>query len=172
MKSCRTSPRSLNGSLRLLVLPLTLLLCLGVHAQRDSASIVRLTNQFEMRKGSLGCPMESGRFDRETLYVNTENKPTAGFDIHSKSAQVNAIARGVVVYSLPDENGRPSLLLSHGDYFCSYKHLSEVSVKAGQQIREGDALGTAAPYEQHFKLHFELWKFEERLWPPDWLDCR
>ncbi len=60
------------------------------------------------------------------------------------------------------------VIVNHGNYFTVYGNLSGSSVRTGDTVKAGQAVGKAAPDSGNKKvgsLHFEVWKNREKLNP-------
>jgi murein DD-endopeptidase MepM/ murein hydrolase activator NlpD len=53
-----------------------------------------------------------------------------------------------------------------------YAHLSEISVIAGQQIKEGTVIAKSGETVSGNLLHFEVWKEKDKQNPREWLARR
>lgn len=63
-----------------------------------------------------------------------------------------------------------AIIINHGNYFSVYAKLSTVTVKKGQTVSAGDAIGTVYTDDDGIaELHFEIWKSFTKLNPELWL---
>lgn len=104
-------------------------------------------------------------------YVRTNN---SGIDIQtSPGADARAVFNGVVtrVFVVPGYNN--SVIVRHGNYLTVYSNLSQVYVKAGDNVSTRQAIGRiySDPDEGNSTiLHFQLWKEKTKLNPQPWLE--
>jgi murein DD-endopeptidase MepM/ murein hydrolase activator NlpD len=87
----------------------------------------------------------------------------------SRGAQAKAVFDGTVsqVVVIPGYN--QCVLVQHGSYFTFYCKLKSVSVKAGQQVKTGQVLGTVDTISGEDQFHFQLWKERTPQNPENWL---
>lgn len=139
-----------------------------------------LSGSFVSNKGRLPYPvtgrhMVVGTFGeqqhQELKYVRTNN---SGIDIRTNAgADARAVFKGVVtrVFVVPGYNN--SVIVRHGNYLTVYSNLSQVYVKAGDQVNTRQALGRifSDPADGNATiLHFQLWKEKTKLDPQPWLE--
>lgn len=87
-------------------------------------------------------------------------------------ATASAVYGGKVsgVYMLP--GFATVVIVNHGGYYTVYGNLSSASVKVGDTVKQGQALGRVAPGEEdssHGSIHFEVWKNREKQNPMNWI---
>lgn len=139
-----------------------------------------LSGSFVSNKGRLPYPV-TGRYmvvgtfgeqqHQELKYVRTNN---SGIDIRTNAgADARAVFKGVVtrVFVVPGYNN--SVIVRHGNYLTVYSNLSQVYVKAGDQVNTRQALGRifSDPADGNATiLHFQLWKEKTKLDPQPWLE--
>lgn len=134
---------------------------------------------FESLKGRLPRPVAgtfnvTGRFGRHPLpsLPNVEYD-NPGIDVEcAKGAQAQAIYPGRVsgVYMLPGYG--TVVIVSHGSYYTVYGNLSAASVKVGDQVSQGQRIGTLATdpdNDSRSSIHFEVWHNRVKLNPLDWI---
>ncbi len=134
---------------------------------------------FESLKGRLPRPVAgtfnvTGRFGRHPLpsLPNVEYD-NPGIDVEcAKGAYAQAIYPGRVsgVYMLPGYG--TVVIVSHGSYYTVYGNLSSASVKVGDQISQGQRIGSLAPDpddDSRSSIHFEVWRNRDKLNPLDWI---
>lgn len=103
----------------------------------------------------------SGFGERVDPFTNKVTKHT-GIDIEVPvGTEVKAALDGVVMLATEKEDlGKVVVLRHEGDVRTVYAHLSEIFVKEGQQIRQGEVIGksgdTGKVTAPHF--HFEVWE--------------
>ena len=140
----------------------------------------QLSGSFASNKGRLPYPV-TGRHTvvatfgeqqhQELKYVRTNN---SGIDIQtSPGADARAVFNGTVtrVFTLPGYNN--SIIVRHGNYLTVYSNLSQVYVKAGDQVSTRQALGrifTDTDDGNATILHFQLWKEKQKQNPLPWLE--
>ena len=148
----------------------------GKSSSTRSKTVVdqKLAAQFVKNKGKLPWPVEGaivGRFGSHKHPVyNIVMPQNNGFDLAvSKGEQAKAVFDGVVrqVMVLPGYN--QCVMIDHGDYFTLYCKLRNVKVKADDNVKTGDVLGTVDTINGQTQLHFELWQGKKALNPETWL---
>lgn len=140
----------------------------------------KLSDDFAGNRGRLPFPV-SGRYTivgtfgeqqhQELKYVRTNN---SGIDIQTTpGADARAVFNGEVtrVFVVPGYNN--SVIIRHGNYLTVYSNLSQVYVKAGDQVSTRQAIGKIFTDTENGNatiLHFQLWKEKTKLNPSPWLD--
>jgi hypothetical protein len=81
---------------------------------------------------------------------------------------VKACTSGTVTNILKDDDGTWILMFNHNDYYFVYSGITRLSVRKGQRLQDGDAIGYLKPGE---KLEFQLYDFETPLDPKKYLNC-
>lgn len=135
----------------------------------------KLSNEFAANKGRLPWPVEGAvteSFGKHThpVYSNVELPPNNGVTLVVKpGATVKAVFNGTVtqIAVLPGYN--QCVLVQHGEYFTLYTKLKSVSVKSGDKIKTGQAIGTVDSIGGEDLFHFELWKGSSPQNPELWL---
>lgn len=140
----------------------------------------RLSDDFAGNRGRLPYPVEGKHTivasfgeqqHQELKYVRTSN---SGIDIQTTpGAEARAVFNGVVtrVFVVPGYNN--SIIVRHGNYLTVYSNLSEVYVKAGDQVTTRQPIGRIFVDSEAGNttiLHFQLWKEKTKLNPAPWLD--
>ena len=136
---------------------------------------MNLDSEFSKNKGKLPWPAEGpvvGRFGKHyhPVYKNLELPPNNGVDVAlSKGSSVSSVFDGVVkqVITMPGYN--QCVLVQHGGYFTLYCKLKTVSVREGDKVKTGSALGTIDTINGQTQLHFEVWKGRDPQNPEHWL---
>lgn len=136
---------------------------------------MNLDGEFSKNKGKLPWPAEGpvvGRFGKHyhPVYKNLELPPNNGVDVAlSKGSSVSSVFDGVVkqVITMPGYN--QCVLVQHGGYFTLYCKLKTVSVREGDKVKTGSALGTIDTINGQTQLHFEVWKGRDPQNPEHWL---
>ena len=90
----------------------------------------------------------------------------------AQGAAAQAVFPGRVsgVYMIPGFS--TVIIVNHGNYYTIYGNIASASVKVGDSVRQGQALGRLAPDPDapgHSKIHFEVWKNREKLNPLNWI---
>jgi septal ring factor EnvC (AmiA/AmiB activator) len=110
-----------------------------------NAEDLKLSDNFEKNRGALPWPVNAGnvimKFGNnkyEGLAVNYDNP---GITIEADAGNaVKAVFDGVIV-SVISIGPVEGVIIRHGKYFTTYSNLSSVSVKKGQEVKTGQALG-------------------------------
>ena len=101
----------------------------------------------------------------KTITTNT------GIDIATKdNSPIRAVAEGDValIHWLPSYGNLVIINHGHG-YRTVYAHLDEISVSAGQKVKEGEIIARSGDSISGYMLHFELWQEKEKQNPRAWL---
>ena len=133
---------------------------------------------FESKKGQLRWPVSQGRLlahfgnqQHPTLRTVTQNP---GIDIGVPAGtEVVSVADGEVsaIWWLPSFGNL--VILNHTSGFRTvYAHLGEISVTEGEQVKEGERIGTSGESLSGPLLHFEIYKDREKQDPEHWLTPR
>jgi septal ring factor EnvC (AmiA/AmiB activator) len=139
----------------------------------------KLSGSFEANKGNLLFPVSGqykivrtfGRQQHPDLpYVTTDN---AGIDIEVPSgANARAVFGGKVSAIFRQPGFNTIVMVRHGSYLTIYANLSDISVKNGDTLRQGQTIGRifSDPDDSNRTiLHFELRKEKEKLNPSAWV---
>jgi murein hydrolase activator len=131
--------------------------------------------EFELKKGRLRWPVTEGSivarfgpYRHPTLRTVTTN---TGIDIAVQAGTpVAAVAAGEVsrIWWIPSY-GNLVILNHHNGYRTIYTHLADIDVVEGQNISEGDVIGTSGDSMDGPRLHFEVWKDRDKQNPEQWL---
>ena len=139
----------------------------------------KLTGSFESNKGRLLFPVNGkykivrpfGRHKHPDLpHVTTDN---GGIDIEVPAGgTARAVFDGTVseVFRLPGYN--TTVMVRHGKYLTIYANLSNISVKKGDALKQGQTIGTiySDPDDGNRSiLHFELRQEKQKLNPTAWV---
>lgn len=151
----------------------------GVKSDAAKAAEAGAASTFESLKGRLPRPVAgtfnvTGLFGRHPLpsLPNVEYD-NPGIDAEcAKGAYAQAVYPGRVsgVYMLPGYG--TVVIVSHGSYYTVYGNLSSASVKVGDQISQGQRIGSLAPDpddDSRSSIHFEVWRNRDKLNPLDWI---
>lgn len=147
------------------------------------ATVSNSASGFEGMKGSLPKPV-GGSFkivSRFGVHPISPDLPdimdeNLGIDAHvGNGATAQAVYDGEVI-KIYDRTNTPGfrniIVLKHGDYITVYANLETLSVKSGQQVKQGQSLGTVgADFDEpdHGLIHFEVWKNQTHLDPESWI---
>lgn len=138
-----------------------------------------LSGSFESNKGRLLFPV-SGRYrivrpfgrqqHPELPHVVTDN---AGIDIEtSPGASARAVFAGKVSAIFRQPGYNTIVMVRHGRYLTVYAGLTDITVRNGQELTQGQAIGKifADPDDDdRALLHFELRREKEKLNPSLWV---
>ncbi|MFA6469656.1 MAG: peptidoglycan DD-metalloendopeptidase family protein [Bacteroidota bacterium] len=144
----------------------------------ESAKVELVMRPLSERKGKLTWPVSGGRvvaeFGNQVHPVMKTITTNTGIDIATKeNSPVRCVADGEValIHWLPSYGNLIIINHSHG-YRTVYAHLSEISVIAGQQIKEGTVIAKSGETVSGNLLHFEVWKEKDKQNPREWLARR
>ena len=134
-----------------------------------------LSKNFASNKGRLPWPVEGTVIESygqhyHPVYKNVKLPFNNGVTLAvARGAQAKAVFDGTVsqVVVIPGYN--QCVLVQHGSYFTFYCKLKAVSVKAGDKVKTGQALGTVDTLSGEDQFHFELWKERSPQNPENWL---
>ncbi|MDE5773530.1 MAG: peptidoglycan DD-metalloendopeptidase family protein [Muribaculaceae bacterium] len=134
---------------------------------------------FAAMKGQLPRPVSgafriTSQFGRHAL----PELPDVVYDNPGIDAEVSAGATATAVYA-----GKVSgvymipgfatvVIVNHGDYYTVYGNIDSSSVKVGDTVKQGDAVGKVASDPDnpgHSSIHFEVWKNRDKLNPAAWI---
>ncbi len=103
-------------------------------------------------------------------YVTVRN---SGVDITTQAhSKVRSIFKGEVTKVVAIPGGNIAVIIRHGSYLTVYSNLSEVFVKAGQQVDGKEDIGsvyTDQSDDNKCVLKFQLWHENTKLDPEAWL---
>ncbi len=130
---------------------------------------------FAARRGHLRWPVAQGSIVAQfgaqrhpTLKTVTLNP---GIDIAVKpGTAVTAVADGEVarIWWLPSF-GNLMILDHSGGYRTVYTHLEDIKVLEGQTVKEGEVIAESGESVDGPRIHFEIWKDQEKQNPQLWL---
>lgn len=139
-----------------------------------------LASRFELNKGKLPWPVESGIITRRfgsqphpTISGITVNSPGLHI-VTDKNNSAESIFKGKVLNILTSPEGLKSVLVQHGNYISTYKNLENVYVSVDQEVNTGEALGKIFTdrVTGKTKLVFVLYKDTKKLNPASWISRR
>ncbi|MEI6677830.1 MAG: peptidoglycan DD-metalloendopeptidase family protein [Mariniphaga sp.] len=137
-----------------------------------------LSGDFSNNRGKFPWPVQRGLITDHfgehphaiLKYVVMRN---AGVDITTQvNAKARAIFKGEVTKVVAIPGGNMAVIIRHGNYLTVYSNLSEVFVKAGQNVEIKEEIGrifTDESDDNKTILKFQLWHENTKLNPEDWL---
>lgn len=142
---------------------------------KAAAATKNLSSDFSKNKAHLPWPVKgfvSQRFgiSKDPILKGVErNNP--GIEIQTTpNTKVKCVSPGKVSSVNLIQGFNKAIIINHGDYFSVYAKLSTVTVKKGQTVTAGDAIGTVYTDDDGIaELHFEIWKSFTKLNPELWL---
>lgn len=146
----------------------------------EAPAMARLSRNFEQNKGKLPWPLGRGVI---TGHFGQHPHPTLkqvtivnnGIDFRTeKGEKAKALFDGKVVGIKYIPGYEQMVIIQHGDYYSVYSKLSDVTVKKGQQVTTGQALGEVWQNQNSgiFELHLEIWKGKSQMDPEVWISSR
>lgn len=139
-------------------------------------SDVKLNSEFALNRGKLPWPVDNGyvciRFGPYTIEGTSLKGYNHGITICSPQAgvPVKSIFNGEVV-GVFNSGGEMNVTIRHGKYFTTYSNLSSVSVKKGEAVKTGQALGRLGTDDEggnggklDFLLMIEAKEVNPELW--------
>jgi hypothetical protein len=81
---------------------------------------------------------------------------------------VKACINGTITNVMRAEGGGWIVIFNHDDYYFLYSGITKVTVREGQKMQNGAAMGTLKTGE---KLEFQMYDFETPLDPKKYLEC-
>lgn len=135
----------------------------------------RLNAEFASNKGRLPWPVSGTVVERfgshnHPVYKNVKMPFNNGVTVAvDPGAPVKAVFDGTVyqVVIIPGYN--QCVLVQHGEYFTFYCKMKDVSVKSGEKVRTGTALGTVDTIGGETQFHFQIWSGRTPQNPEAWL---
>jgi septal ring factor EnvC (AmiA/AmiB activator) len=130
-------------------------------------------------RGSLPRPVSgsfkvTSRFGRHSLPDMPEVEfDNPGIDAEvAKGATAMAVYAGKVsgVYMVP--GFETVVIVNHGNYYTVYGNIASPSVKVGDSVKQGQAIGrvgSADDDDSHGSIHFEVWKNRDKQDPLHWI---
>jgi septal ring factor EnvC (AmiA/AmiB activator) len=135
----------------------------------------KLSNSFAANKGRLPWPVEGTVLESygqhyHPVYKNVKLPFNNGVTLTvTRGAQAHAVFDGTVAQVVVIPGYNQCVLVQHGSYFTFYCKLKSVSVKAGEKVKTGQAIGTVDTLGGEDQFHFQLWKEREPQDPEKWL---
>ena len=141
-----------------------------------NATDIKLNGQFESNRGRLPWPVDNGyvcvHFGSYTIEGTPLKGDNPGITICSPQSgiPVKSVFDGEVVgiFSTGDEM---NVIIRHGKYFTTYSNLSSISVKKGDEVKTGQALGRLGADDEGSggRLDFLLMIERKNVNPELWL---
>ena len=135
----------------------------------------KLSSSFASNKGRLPWPVEGTVIESygqhyHPVYKNIKLPFNNGVTLAvPHGAQAKAVFDGTVAQVVVIPGYNQCVLVQHGSYFTFYCKLKSVTVKAGQQVKTGQVLGTVDTISGEDQFHFQLWKERSPQNPENWL---
>ena len=136
---------------------------------------IKLGKEFVSNKGKLPWPAEGAVVERfgvqyHPVYKQLKLPDSNGISIAlNEGDQIKAVFNGEVKKVIVMQGYNKCVLVQHGEWFTFYCKLDQVSVKAGDKVKTGQALGTVGPLGGVTQLHFEVWSSKGPQDPLLWL---
>ena len=134
-----------------------------------------LSKNFAANKGRLPWPVEGTVIESygqhyHPVYKNVKLPFNNGVTLAvSRGAQAHAVFDGTVAQVVVIPGYNQCVLVQHGSYFTFYCKLKSVTVKAGEKVKTGQALGTVDTLSGEDQFHFQLWQERTPQNPENWL---
>ena len=135
----------------------------------------KLSSSFASNKGRLPWPVEGTVIESygqhyHPVYKNIKLPFNNGVTLAvPRGAQAKAVFDGTVAQVVVIPGYNQCVLVQHGSYFTFYCKLKSVNVKAGQQVKTGQVIGTVDTISGEDQFHFQLWKERTPQNPENWL---
>ncbi len=135
----------------------------------------KLSSSFAANKGRLPWPVEGTVIESygqhyHPVYKNVKLPFNNGVTLAvSRGAQAHAVFDGTVAQVVVIPGYNQCVLVQHGSYFTFYCKLKSVTVKAGEKVKTGQALGTVDTLSGEDQFHFQLWQERTPQNPENWL---
>ena len=98
--------------------------------------------------------------------------PENVLDVYSADSVISCSIPGVVIGISEDSAHHVMLVvIKHGKYFTSYSNLDHVSVKMGDDLKEGDKIGVPIKENGEYKLEFSVFHGKEKEDPMLYVRC-
>ena len=135
----------------------------------------KLSSSFAANKGRLPWPVEGTVIESygqhyHPVYKNVKLPFNNGVTLAvSRGAQAHAVFDGTVAQVVVIPGYNQCVLVQHGSYFTFYCKLKSVTVKAGEKVKTGQALGIVDTLSGEDQFHFQLWQERTPQNPENWL---
>ena len=135
----------------------------------------KLSSSFASNKGRLPWPVEGTVIESygqhyHPVYKNIKLPFNNGVTLAvPRGTQAKAVFDGTVAQVVVIPGYNQCVLVQHGSYFTFYCKLKSVNVKAGQQVKTGQVIGSVDTISGEDQFHFQLWKERTPQNPENWL---
>ena len=135
----------------------------------------KLAGEFSANKGKLPWPADGPVIDRfgqhyHPVFTRLKLPFNNGITIAvAKGTQARAVFDGTVKQIVVMPGYNQCVLVQHGNYFSFYCKLKTTTVKAGDKVRTGQAIGEVDTINGETQLHFQIWKDQTPQNPELWL---
>ncbi|MCD8208086.1 MAG: peptidoglycan DD-metalloendopeptidase family protein [Bacteroidales bacterium] len=135
----------------------------------------KLADEFAANKGRLPWPAAGPVVDKfgqhyHPVFTKLKLPFNNGVGIAlSPGTEVKAVFNGVVKQIVVMPGYNQCVLVQHGNYFTFYCKLKNTTVKAGDNVRTGQVLGTVDTINGETQLHFQVWQGQTPQNPETWL---
>ena len=137
-----------------------------------------LAKKFEANKGKLPWPAEGAVVEHygqryDPLYPKLKLPFNNGVSIAlGQGSTIKAVFDGEVKQIVVMPGYNKCVLVQHGNFFSFYCKMDDVSVKKGDKVKTGQALGTVDTIGGETQLHFQIWSGKTPQNPEIWLRPR
>ena len=132
-----------------------------------------LDKEFASNKGKLPWPVDGPIVERYGKRSNLQNyslPSSNGISIAvTPGSRAHAIFDGEVKNIIVVGGYNQCVLIQHGRYFSFYCKLRNVTVKAGDKVKTGQAIGTVDTIDSETQIHFQIWNGTTPQNPETWL---
>ena len=149
-----------------------------ITSSKGTSANTALAKEFQSNKGKLPWPAEgpvADHFGRHNhpVYKSLQMPFNNGINVSvAKGTQIKSVFDGEVSKIIVMPGYNKCVLVQHGDYFTFYCKLGSVSVKAGDKVKTGQAIGVVDTIDGLTQFHFQLWKGTSPQDPELWLRSR
>jgi hypothetical protein len=119
------------------------------------------------------CPCKQGKVGKQfNQQAPSLADPSYVLDISSPDSVITCAIPGVVIGVSQDTMHHILLVVvKHGKYFTSYSNLDHVSVKMGDDLKEGDKIGVPMKANGQYMLEFSIFHGKEKEDPTQYVRC-
>ena len=149
-----------------------------ITSSKGTSANTAIAKEFQSNKGKLPWPAEgpvADHFGRHNhpVYKSLQMPFNNGINVSvAKGTQIKSVFDGEVSKIIVMPGYNKCVLVQHGDYFTFYCKLGSVSVKAGDKVKTGQAIGVVDTIDGLTQFHFQLWKGTSPQDPELWLRSR
>ncbi len=135
----------------------------------------KLADEFAANKGRLPWPAVGPVVDKfgqhyHPVFTKIKLPFNNGVSIAlSPGTEIMAVFNGTVKQIVVMPGYNQCVLVQHGNYFTFYCKLKSVSVKAGDTVKTGQAIGVVDTINGETQLHFQIWQNQTPQNPELWL---